>query len=197
MITGLSRPQQILYFFEQHQEGEYSTQYISQYICNNFDLSSKPYPKSGISMLQQINNEVSSNISKFLDPKYFKNPIYNFERIELGKVYFYKYNTNNLLVLPKTKTVNKINKYKTDKILKPKQTNFNFEEPEEIMEEQTKEILSTLQEDLKAADKVNEFSDPITLIIDKIISMNLNTIKEVSFSGIVKDRKYKITIENY
>ena len=195
MITGLSRPQQILYFFEQHQEEEYSTQYISQYICNNFDLSSKPNPKSGISMLQQVNNEVSSNISKFLDPKYFKSPIFNFERVKIGKDYFYKYKENNRLVLPETKTVNKTNKYKTDKILMPKQTNFNFEETQ-IMEQPKEEIISTLQEDIKAADKIHDFDDPINLIIEKIESLHLNTVQEISFSGIVRDRKFKITIEN-
>lgn len=186
MITGLSRSKQILYFFEKHQENEYSTQYISQYICNNFDLSTKKSPKSGIPMLQQINNEVSSNISKFLDPeKYGTKPVYNFERIEIGKDYFYTYKKNDKLKLPQTKTINKINKYKTDKILRPKQTNFNFEEKEIVSEKNTtSEIVN------------QDFNNPIIEIIKKIESLNLNPINEFSFSGIVNERKFTITVVN-
>jgi len=78
MLTGLSRPKQMLYFFEQNQEEIYSTNYISQYICNNFDLSKKKIPKSGISMMQQINNEVSSNFTKLMKPN--NNRPVNFEQ---------------------------------------------------------------------------------------------------------------------
>ena len=187
MITGLSRPEQILYFFEKHKEKDYSTQYISLYICNNFDLSTKKLPKSGIPMLQQINNEVSSIISKYLDPdKYKTRPTYNFERVRIGKDYFYTYKKNNLLKLPQTKTINTINKYKTNKILKPRQTNFDFVEEEIITEKNATEEINN-----------KDFDDQIIQILRKIESLNLNhLIKEVSLSGIVEERKFTITLEN-
>ena len=65
------------------------------------------------------------------------------------------------------------------------------------MEQPIEEIISTLQEDIKAADKIHDFYDPINIIIEKIESLHLNTVQEISFSGIVRDRKFKITIENF
>jgi len=195
MKTGLSRPQQILYFFEQHQEGTYSTNYISQYICNNFDLSSKPQPKY-ISMLQQINNEVASNISKFLDPKYKTNPIYNFERTKIGKDFFYSYKENYLLTLPTTIETNKENKYFSEILIAPTQTNFDFEQIQETTTEE-EQTLSILQEDIIAADYVNSLNDPFLLILDKIEKLNMAHLKDISLSTIIRDKKISINISNF
>jgi hypothetical protein len=202
MLTGLSRPQQMLYFFQQHQEEIYSTNYISQYICNNFDLTGKNPTKNG--MLVQINNEVSSNFTKFADSKYKKNPIVNFKVISTGKEFLYQYQHNPKLNLPTPLEIDVPNPYETTILLKPTQTSFNFEQIDEETqhlqthtEEQNTNENSPLLEDIKAADKISEFYDPINTIIEKFERLNLNLVKEVSFSGMVRDRKFKIIIENF
>lgn len=156
-------------------------------------------------MMQQINNEVSSNFSKFADPKHKKNPIVNFEVISKGKEFLYQYQPNTKLKLPTPTEIDVPNKYMTTKLLKPTQTNFDFEQideeitsdPQTYTEEQNITQNSPLLEDIKAADKISEFHDPINTIIEKFESLNLNLVKEISFSGMVRDRKFKITIENF
>lgn len=192
LITGFSRPQQVLYFFEHHKEEMFSTQFMSQYVCNNFDLSKKKKPKSGIPMIQQVNNEVSSNISKFLDPtKYFKNRPYNFERVKVGKDYFYQYKENKNIKLPKIKYVNIYNKYKTDIPLQPTQLNFDFQAP--IIEEN---ILSPLQEDILAADRSYTIDDLVEFLMDKLKVFNIDSLEEINFISLYKDKKITINVQN-
>jgi len=200
MLTGLSRPQQMLYFFQQHQEEIYSTNYISQYICNNFDLSKKKIPKSGIPMMQQINNEVSSNFSKFADPKHKKNPIVNFIVISTGKEFLYQYQHNTKLKLPTPSIIDVPNKYKTTILLKPTQTSFNFEQKEEIKVIETPlekitnmEQNSPLFEDIIAADKIN---DPIQQIIDIYNNINIHNLQDFNISTIRDNKKITIQISN-
>ena len=200
MLTGLSRPQQMLYFFQQHQEEMYSTNYISQYICNNFDLSKKKIPKSGIPMMQQINNEVSSNFSKFADPKHKKNPIVNFKVISKGKEFLYQYQDNPKLKLPTPTEIDVPNKYMTTKLLKPTQTNFNFEQidesttsdPQPIIEEQNITENCPLLEDIKAADYINKEDLFFTLIEQ----MNLHNLQTLNFTRIENNKKIEVTIIN-
>jgi hypothetical protein len=204
MLTGLSRPKQMLYFFQQNQEEIYSTNYMSQYICNNFDLSNKKIPKSGIPMIQQINNEVSSNFTKFADPKYKKNPIVNFKVISTGKEFLYQYQHNPKLKLITPTEIDVPNKYMTTKLLKPSQTNFNFEQideeitqhPQPITEEQNMTENCPLLEDVKAADIINKEQDPLLLLLENIEKMNLHNLEEMNFTSIIKDKKIQIYITN-
>ncbi len=205
MITGLSRPQQILYFFENHKEELYSTYYISQYICNNFDLTNKPLPKN-ITMLQQINNEVSSNISKFMDPKYNVRTPINFDRIEKdNRIFLYRYNENVNISLPTPKTVEKTNIYKTTKILKPTQTSFDFDEIEDeteqeisISDKECEEVsISPLMEDVVAYDHVYSISDPVLCLLEKLESVNLQNLQENKLVFTYEKRKVTIIIENF
>lgn len=118
MITNYTRPEQILYFFENHKSGIYSSLFISNYILNNFDFTNKPIPP--ISLLTQINNEVSSNISKWYKPRYNKTTPKNFNRTIDGKKFLYYYQPNHIS-LPKPIITNKPNTNKTNKIITPTQ----------------------------------------------------------------------------
>jgi hypothetical protein len=203
MLTGLSRPKQMLYFFQQNQEEIYSTNYMSQYICNNFDLSNKKIPKSGIPMIQQINNEVSSNFTKFADPKYKKNPIVNFKVISTGKEFFYQYQHNPKLKLITPTEIDVPNKYMTTKLLKPSQTNFNFEQideeitqhPQPITEEQNMTENCPLLEDVKAADSINN-PDLISAILENYQQMNIYNLEEITFIATRGNKKVTINISN-
>jgi len=198
MLTGLSRPQQMLYFFEQHQEEMYSTNYISQYICNNFDLTGKNPTKNG--MLVQINNEVSSNFTKFAETKYKKNPIVNFKVIKMGKEFLYQYQHNPKLILPTPTEIDVPNLYETTILLKSTQTNFNFEQideeitqhPQTTTEEQNMDENSPLLEDIKAADIINK-EDLFTSLIEQ---MNLHNLETLNFTRIEHKKKIQVTITN-
>ena len=199
MLTGLSRPQQILFFMENHKEGMYSTNYISQYICNNFDLTGKNPTDKG--MLCQINNEVSSNFTKFTGSKYKTNHKLNFEQhpAENG-AFFYSYKRNKKLKLPTPVEIVASNPYETKKILKPTQTSFNFELKEEIEEQEVQiqettkmEENSPLFEDIIAADKIN---DPIQQILDIYNSINLHNLQDFNISSIRDNKKITIGISN-
>lgn len=118
MITNYTRPEQILYFFENHKSGIYSSLFISNYILNNFDFTNKPIPSIGL--LTQINNEVSSNISKWYKPRYNKTTPKNFNRTIDGKKFLYYYQPNHIS-LPTPIITNKPNTNKTNKIIMPTQ----------------------------------------------------------------------------
>ncbi len=197
MLTGLTRPQQMFFFMENHQEGKYSTNYISQWICNNFDLSEKNPTSRG--MLTQINNEVSSNFSKLMKPNN-RRPI-NFEQhpAENG-AFYYSYKENNLLKLPTPAEIDIHNPYETKTILKPTQTSFNFElkETNEIIEAPLEETTiidenSPLFEDIIAADKIN---DPIQQIIDIYNNIKIHDIEDFNISSIRDNKKITIKISN-
>jgi hypothetical protein len=204
MLTGLTRPKQMLYFFQQNQEEIYSTNYISQYICNNFDLSKKKIPKSGIPMIQQVNNEVSSNFTKFADPKYKKNPIVNFKVISTDKEFLYQYQHNPKLKLPTPTEIDVPNKYMTTKLLKPSQTNFNFEQIDEeapqhlqtTIEEQNMNENSPLFEDIIAADKINKEEDIVSTILENYQKMNIYNLEEITFITTRCKKKVTINISN-
>jgi len=122
MITNYSRPEQILFFFENHKSGIYSTLFISKFILDNFDFTNKPIPTIGL--LTQINNEVSSNISKWYITKYNKHAPKNFNRTIDGKKFVYHYQPNHIN-LPIPIITNKTNIHKTNIIITPKQQFIN------------------------------------------------------------------------
>lgn len=144
-------------------------------------------------MIQQINNEVSSNFSKFADPKHKKNPIVNFIVISTGKEFLYQYQHNPKLKLPTPKILDVTNKYKTTILLKPTQTTFNFEQ---IIEEQNMTENCPLFEDIKTADIINKAQDPLLLLLENIEKMNLHNLEEMNFTSIIKDKKIQIYITN-
>lgn len=118
MITNYTRPEQILFFFENHKTGIYSTLFISEFILNNFDFTNKPIPP--ISLLTQINNEVSSNISKWYKTRYNKTTPKNFNRTIDDKKFLYYYQPNHV-ILPTPIETNKTNIHKTNKTIMPTQ----------------------------------------------------------------------------
>jgi len=197
MLIGLTRPQQMFFFMENHKEGMYSTNYISQWICNNFDLRKKNPTKRG--MLCQINNEVSSNFSKLMKPTCKRQ--LNFEQHPGTKgEFYYSFKENKKLKLPTPKEIVAPNPYETKTILKPTQTSFNFEqketneEREAPLEETTNmDEISPLFEDIIAADKIN---DPIQQIIDIYNSINLHNLQDFNISTIRDNKKITIGISN-
>lgn len=152
-------------------------------------------------MIQQVNNEVSSNFTKFADPKYKKNPIVNFKVISTDKEFLYQYQHNPKLKLPKPIEIDVPNKYMTKKLLKPSQTNFNFEQideettqhPQPITEEQNMRENSPLFEDIIAADKIN---DPIQQILDIYYNIKLHNLDNFNISSIRDNKKITIQISN-
>ena len=197
MLTGLTRPQQMFFFMQNHKAGLYSTNYISQWICNNFDLRKKNPTKRG--MLCQINNEVSSNFSKLMKPTCKRQ--LNFEQHPGTKgEFYYSFKENKKLKLPTPKEIVAPNPYETKTILKPTQTSFNFEqketneEREAPLEETTNmDEISPLFEDIIAADKIN---DPIQQIIDIYNNINLHHIDNFNISTIRGNKKITIGISN-
>jgi hypothetical protein len=59
LISGFTVKQMLFYFFEQHQDGEYSALYITGYIWQTFELADTNKP------FVQLRNEVGSNLSNF------------------------------------------------------------------------------------------------------------------------------------
>ena len=197
MLTGLTRPQQMFFFMRNHQEGKYSTNYMSQWICNNFDLSGKNPTSRG--MLTQINNEVSSNFSKLTKPTN-KRPVNFIQHPAENGAFYYSYLENEDLELPTPIEIEVPNPYETKNILKPTQTSFNFEQKEEIEEiEAPIEETTTMDEncplfeDIIAADKIN---DPIQQIIDIYNNINIHDIEDFNISSIRGNKKITIGISN-
>jgi hypothetical protein len=197
MLTGLTRPQQMFFFMQNHKEGMYSTNYISQWICNNFDLRKKNPTKRG--MLCQINNEVSSNFSKLMKPTCKRQ--LNFEQHPGTKgEFYYSFKENKKLKLPTPKEIVAPNPYETKNILKPTQTSFNFEQKEEIeeIEAPLEEITimdenCPLFEDIIAADKIN---DPIRILFERLQAFNIHNLQEINVISILDNKKVTINITN-
>ena len=197
MLTGLTRPQQMFFFMQNHKAGLYSTNYISQWICNNFDLRKKNPTKRG--MLCQINNEVSSNFSKLMKPTCKRQ--LNFEQHPGTKgEFYYSFKENKKLKLPTPKEIVAPNPYETKTILKPTQTSFKFDQKEEIEEREAPleettimDEISPLFEDIIAADKIN---DPIQQILDIYNNINLHHIDNFNISTIRGNKKITIGISN-
>ena len=197
MLTGLTRPQQMFFFMRNHKEGRYSTNYMSQWICNNFDLSGKNPTSRG--MLTQINNEVSSNFSKLTKPTN-KRPVNFIQHPAENGAFYYSYLENEDLELPTPIEIEVPNPYETKIILKPTQTSFNFEQKEEIEEIEVPLKETTIMdencplfEDIIAADKIN---DPIQQIIDIYNNINIHDIEDFNISSIRGNKKITIGICN-
>jgi len=161
LIIGFTRLQMVYYFFDRHKEGVYSTWNITDYIYRNFDL---PKNKTFI----QLNNEVSSELSKCYDEKLNREA--NFFRFRdsyfCGKKYLYEYTPNSFVVIPPTFRVEfpdirekieiapRQQTYKKIKVdPKPEQLEILFDDTSlPIEENQEAEELSPLMQDIKNAE---------------------------------------------
>jgi hypothetical protein len=120
LLTGYTRVQMVLYFFEQHQTGNYSSFYITNYILNTFDI---PERKS----LNQLYAEVCAVFSTIiLHPT--KHPV-NMVRLGLKGQFLYTYINNQNLNMPEVKYVRR--KRNTTKKLDIKPTQQSFEPAKE------------------------------------------------------------------
>jgi len=116
LISGFTIKQMLFYFFEQHQDGEYSALYITGYIWQTFELADPDKP------FAQLRNEVSSNLSEFYHALTYKER--NFERYQDPSVkreqFLYFYIPNPYVGIPAI--VNKPYPPKTlDHKIQPKQ----------------------------------------------------------------------------
>lgn len=111
LISGYSRIDQILYFFEQHKTGHYTTLEITKYILNNFDFSNKKTPISGLTIAQQVHQEVYDKLAKLFRPEIYNITVQvNMNRYHDGKVIMYYYYPNKKVNLPSVEyVVNKQN----------------------------------------------------------------------------------------
>jgi hypothetical protein len=175
-LAGYTKRQMVLYFFEVHQIGKYSSFFITVYIWETFYL---PEGKT----FEQLYAEVCSNLSIFYDEK-FAHLEKNFDRdrdlASKRKVFLYQYEENYFVNLPhsylkyaapRTRTLDvKPTEQKVGiikEVVPTGQKSFNFfndqledtDQPENItLETQTlepepeEEDLSPLMQDIKNAD---------------------------------------------
>jgi hypothetical protein len=144
---------------------------------------------------------VSSNFTKFTEPKYKTNHKLNFEQHPGTKgEFYYSFKENKKLKLPIPKEIVAPNPYETKNILKPTQTSFNFEQKEEIEEieaplEETTIIDENcpLFEDIIAADKIN---DPIRILFERLQAFNIHNLQEINVISILDNKKVTINIAN-
>ena len=212
LITGYTRVQMILHFFEEHKTGSYSSYFITNYIYHTFDL---PEEKT----LEQLAREVCAVLSTFfLHPT--KHTI-NMQRYGLKGQFLYTYNGNPTKLTPKVKYVRK-DTNKTNKLkIKPTQQSFNPQDNEEgikviepkptqqildlfndqhgmdentmieFMQEQT---LPPLIEDIKNAEAINNIQDPLRYLMEQIEKMNLPNLNQITLKQTINNREITITI---
>ena len=212
LITGFTRVQTVLYFFEQHKTGDYSSFYITNYILNTFDI---PETKS----FNQLYAEVCAVFSTILlHPT--THPV-NMVRSGLKGQFLYSYIDNQTLNMPQPKyvqrkrnTTKKLDIKPTQqslspqdneeeiKVIEPKQTQqildlFNDQHGMdentmiEFMQEQT---LPPLIEDIKNAEVINNIQDPLQYLMEQIEKMNLPNLNQITLKQTINNREITITI---
>jgi len=187
LLTGYTRVQQVLYFFEQHQTGNYSSFYITNYILNTFDiLESKS--------LNQLRAEVCAVFSTIiLHPT--KHPV-NMVRLGLKGQFLYTYINNQNLNMPEVKYVRRKRNITKKLEIKPTQQSF---EPvkEEIPVQQTLD-LDYLTPEIETQDNTAELTiniqDPLKYLMEQIEKMNLPNLNQITLKQIINNREITITI---
>jgi hypothetical protein len=187
LLTGYTRVQQVLYFFEQHQTGNYSSFYITNYILNTFDiLESKS--------LNQLRAEVCAVFSTIiLHPT--KHPV-NMVRLGLKGQFLYTYINNQNLNMPEVKYVRRKRNITKKLEIKPTQQSF---EPvkEEIPAQQTLD-LDYLTPEIETQDNTAELTiniqDPLKYLMEQIEKMNLPNLNQITLKQIINNREITITI---
>jgi hypothetical protein len=212
LLTGYTRVQMVLYFFEQHQTGNYSSFFITNYISNTFDiLESKS--------LNQLRAEVCAVFSTIiLHPT--KHPV-NMVRLGLKGQFLYTYINNQNLNMPEVKYVRRKRNTTKKLDIKPTQQSFTQQDNEEeikviepkptqqildlfndqhgmdentmieFMEEQT---LPPLIEDIKNAESINNIQDPLKYLMEQIEKMNLPNLNQITLKQTINNREITITI---
>ena len=180
MLTGLTKPQQILYFFQNFQDlkDEYDTKDISIFICNTFDLGDKNPTDNG--MLAQINVEVSSTLSKMVEG----NRQNNFERFGPKNKYSYRFKANPFVDIPTPIEIDVPNPYAIDIFTKKPE-----KEP----------IALPAQEDNQAhfeEHEVQDICDPFIELLDGLKKMNLYDINNLQFTRKLQDKIITVNITN-
>ena len=187
LLTGYTRVQQVLYFFEQHQTGNYSSFYITNYILNTFDiLESKS--------LNQLRAEVCAVFSTIiLHPT--KHPV-NMVRLGLKGQFLYTYINNQNLNMPEVKYVRR--KRNITKKLEIKPTQQSFEPTkEEIPVQQTLDLDYSTPE-IETQDNTAEITiniqNPLQYLMDEIDKMNLPNLNQIILKSTINNKEITITI---
>ena len=187
LLTGYTRVQQVLYFFEQHQTGNYSSFYITNYISNTFDiLESKS--------LNQLRAEVCAVFSTIiLHPT--KHPV-NMVRLGFKGQFLYTYINNQNLNMPEVKYVRR--KRNTTKKLEIKPTQQSFEPAkEEIPVQQTLDLDYSTPE-IETQDNTAELTiniqNPLQYLMDEIDKMNLPNLNQIILKSTINNKEITITI---
>jgi len=187
LLTGYTRVQMVLYFFEQHQTGNYSSFYITNYILNTFDI---PESKS----LNQLYAEVCAVFSTIiLHPT--KHPV-NMVRLGLKGQFLYTYINNQNLNMPEVKYVRR--KRNTTKKLEIKPTQQSFEPAkEEIPVQQTLDLDYSTPE-IETQDNTAELTiniqNPLQYLMDEIDKMNLPNLNQIILKSTINNKEITITI---
>ncbi len=186
LLTGYTRVQMILYFFEQHKTGNFSSFYITNYIYNNFDL---PETKS----LNQLYAEVCAVLSTFfLHPTNHK---INMKRFGIRKNFLYTYIGNPTIDIPKPKYVKKkINKKEK---LEIKPTQQSFIQIEEAPVQQTLDLDYTTPEietQENTAELTIDIQNPLQYLMDEIEKMNLPNLSQIILKSTINQKEITITI---
>jgi len=187
LLTGYTRVQMVLYFFEQHQTGNYSSFFITNYISNTFDiLESKS--------LNQLRAEVCAVFSTIiLHPT--KHPV-NMVRLGLKGQFLYTYINNQNLNMPEVKYVRR--KRNITKKLEIKPTQQSFEPAkEEIPVQQTLDLDYTTAE-IETQDNTAELTiniqNPLQYLMDEIEKMNLPNLNQIILKSTINNKEITITI---
>ena len=187
MLTGLQKPHQIMYFFQNFQDLQeiYDTKDISIFICNTFDLGDKNPTDKG--MLAQINVEVSATISKMVGD----NRQINFERFGSKSKYSLRFKANPFVDIPTPTEIDVPNPYAIDI--------FTQQPKKQITRPIQEEVKEDVQQDIKAHFEVEEsldINDPFIQLLERVKKMNLYDFDNLQFTRKMQDKIITINITN-
>lgn len=187
MLTGLLKPQQILYFFQNFQDlkEEYDTKDISIFICNTFDLGDKNPTDKG--MLAQINVEVSSTISEMIK---YNRPM-NFERFGPRSKYSFRFKANPFVDIPTPTEIDVPNPYAVNIFTKQPKKQIIASVQEEVKEDVQKDIQSHFE-----VEESLDIYDPFIQLLDRVKKMNLYDFDNLQFTRKMQDKIITINITN-
>jgi hypothetical protein len=187
MLTGLLKPHQILYFFQNFQDLQeiYDTKDISIFICNTFDLGDKNPTDKG--MLAQINVEVSATISKMVGD----NRQINFERFGSKSKYSLRFKANPFVDIPTPLEIDVPNPYAIDIFTKQIKKQIALPAQEET-EEDVQQYIEAHFED----DETQDIYDPFIQLLDRVKEMNLYDFDNLQFTRKMQNKIITINITN-
>jgi len=187
MLTGLLKPQQILYFFQNFQDlqEEYDTKDISIFICNTFDLTYKNPTDKG--MLAQINVEVSSTLSKMVGD----NRQVNFERFGPRSKYSFRFKANPFVDIPTPIEIDVPNLYAIDIFTKQPKKQIIASVQEEVKEDVQQDIQAHFEDD-----ETQDIYDPFIQLLDRVKEMNLYDFDNLQFTRKMQDKIITVNITN-